>query len=263
MSEKIYGDLYVEYILGSLSEPKTAELRRHLETCEECRANIEELQEVLHSIPLSLEPQAPPPDLKRRLMDEIGGRVEAPAPVGAFPAKPTPPSQFWKGWAIAATVVAVLSGLVCTGLYRAGRSQESQIAFLENEVLQLRHANQGLTIKVRELAGPDVKFLNLAGLSGFEGVAGSAFVMPSEGKAALYLHNLPALGADQAYQLWVIEANRPPYPSNVFQPSGELTELEVTLPVAADQVAVLAVTIEPLGGSQSPTGAMVAATQGS
>ncbi len=66
-----------------------------------------------------------------------------------------------------------------------------------------------------------------------------------------------ALG--QLAKVRVIQNGRPPFPSQVFKSSGETTEVSFTLPVEANQVAVLAVTIEPAGGSPQPTGPMVIA----
>ncbi len=73
-----------------------------------------------------------------------------------------------------------------------------------------------------------------------------------------FLRNLPQLPSDRLYQLWVIEGDQPPYPSEIFARSEPVTELSAELPIAADQVASLAVSIEPRGGSASPTGPIVA-----
>ncbi len=263
MSEKIFGEHYVDYILGSLEPRKMAELSKHLDGCPECRRNLAELEETLHSLPLALEPQAPPPELKERILREIQDRPVV-APFQKPPEKtsrPAPSTNLWRVWAIAASILAVVGLAVSFQLYQSGQTKNANLASLRSEVEQLRQSNLGLQLKVRDLVGPDVRYLNLAGLKGFEGVSGSAFVRPDNAAASVFFHSLPALQTNQAYQLWVIEPGNPPHPSNVFQSSGEITEVDVQLPIAGDQVAALAITIEPSGGSPQPTGSMVALGQ--
>ena len=137
--------------------------------------------------------------------------------------------------------------------------RKQQISSLASEVEALRSLNLGLGTRIEQLSDPRTRFLALAGLTGFEGASGSAFLFPAAGKARLYLHDLPALAANQDLQLWVIEEGQAPYPSEVFKPAPGVTEFEIDLPLPADRVQVLAVTIEPAGGSAGPTGAMVLA----
>ncbi len=263
MSEKIFGEHYVDYILGSLEPGKMAELSKHLDGCPECRQNLAELEETLHSLPLVLEPQAPPPELKDRILREIQERpgvVPFSKPAEKTGA-PSPSLGLWRAWAIAASLAAAIGLAVSFQLYQSGQEKDSSLASMRSELEQLRRSNLGLQLKVRDLVGPDVRYLNLAGLKGFEGVSGSAFVRPDTSAAAVFFHSLPALQANQAYQLWVIEPGNPPHPSSVFQSAGEITEVDIQLPIAGDSIAALAITIEPSGGSPQPTGSMVALGQ--
>ena len=54
------------------------------------------------------------------------------------------------------------------------------------------------------------------------------------GRISLFFHQLPAIEANQDFQLWVIEEGQPPHPSATFVGTGPVTEVEVDLPIAAD-----------------------------
>ncbi len=254
MSRAEFQDQYIEYLLGSLDEVSSERLRHHGEECQDCRSELRELGEILHSLPLALEPVTPAPELKDRLLAEVSsGDQPQPAISGKSRVKR------WRYAAIAAGIlVALLAGLVFQGR-RISREKDLHIASLLAEIDELRNANESLILKVDSLSRPTVRFFNLAGLTGFEGSSASAFVRPEEGRISFFLHELPAIEANQDFQLWVIEEGQPPHPSEAFDAAGAVTEVEVALPVDAARVKVLAVTIEPTGGSPQPTGSMVLA----
>ncbi len=254
MSKVEFQDYYIDYLLDALDEVSSERLKRHLPDCEECQAELKELADTLHSLPLALEPIAPSLQLKDRLLSRISSTQQP---------RPTVSAQSglhgWRAAAVAAGIIIVLlAGLVIQGR-RISRQQDLHVASLLAEIDELRNANQSLILKVDSLSRPTVRFLNLAGLTGFAGSSASAFIRPEEGRISLFFHQLPTIEANQDFQLWVIEEGQPPHPSATFDGIGPVTEIEVDLPIAADQVQVLAVTIEPQGGSPQPTGAMVLA----
>jgi anti-sigma factor RsiW len=59
------------YLLGALEPAEQAEFERHLAGCTECRADLEELRVAADALPRSVEPFAPPPSLKRSLMEAV------------------------------------------------------------------------------------------------------------------------------------------------------------------------------------------------
>ena len=253
MTEQRFEELSMGYVLGSQGAEERLELEAYLAVSPEHEARLRELVEAFHSIPEALTSEEPPAHLKNEILDEISkGKTERSSLGGA---------GIWRPWALAASVLVTVVGFWSFRLLDQNRDQERQISFLSSEVQQLRDLNQGFGVRIQQLSDPRTRFLTLAGLSGFEGASGSAFLFPADGKARLYLHNLPGLAANQDFQLWVIEEGQPPYPSQVFQPVGGVTEFEIDLPINADRVQVLAVTIEPTGGSPGPTGSMVLAGQ--
>jgi anti-sigma-K factor RskA len=62
--------------------------------------------------------------------------------------------------------------------------------------------------------------------------------------------DMPRAPEGRTYQIWVIEGDVPE-PGGLFEPRGESVAAVVEKPL--DEGDVIAVTIEPAGGSQQPT----------
>ena len=59
------------YLLGALEPAEQAAFEGHLAGCPECRAEVEQLRVAADALPRSVEPFAPPPSLKRSLMEAV------------------------------------------------------------------------------------------------------------------------------------------------------------------------------------------------
>ncbi|TCJ19924.1 hypothetical protein E0L93_02930 [Rubrobacter taiwanensis] len=71
-----YRELIGAYLLGQLEEPERSELRRHLEGCNRCRVEVDELRAVVESLGESgVRPdESPPPDLEDRVVSRVAKR---------------------------------------------------------------------------------------------------------------------------------------------------------------------------------------------
>ncbi len=65
------------YLLGGLEPDETAALETHLEGCERCREELRWLQPAVDLLPESVEQLEPPPQLRERLMAEVGAAGDA------------------------------------------------------------------------------------------------------------------------------------------------------------------------------------------
>lgn len=81
------------------------------------------------------------------------------------------------------------------------------------------------------------------------GASGSV-VVSSGGRGALVLSRLPDAPAGKVYEAWVVEG-KVAMPAGLFHGGGATTYVELTRPVPRG--AVVAVTVEPAGGSKHPT----------
>jgi anti-sigma-K factor RskA len=78
-----------------------------------------------------------------------------------------------------------------------------------------------------------------------------SFVVSSGGSAALVLSSLEAAPAGKTYEAWVIPAGKKAIPAGLFRASSGATYV----PIKGDvpKGAVVAATVEPVGGSPQPT----------
>src|SRR6267142_2450440 len=63
--------------ISAASPEEVAELRRHLETCDECRRVADELNEAAALVALSVDPIAPPADARSKMLDALPPRSQS------------------------------------------------------------------------------------------------------------------------------------------------------------------------------------------
>ncbi|HTR73746.1 MAG TPA: anti-sigma factor [Solirubrobacterales bacterium] len=59
------------FALGALDAERVDDFERHLEGCERCQEELRWLAPAVRTLPEAVAQQAPPPELKKRLMDEV------------------------------------------------------------------------------------------------------------------------------------------------------------------------------------------------
>jgi anti-sigma factor RsiW len=66
-----WADSAAAYLLGALPEDEVAGYEAHLGDCPLCREEVEELDVAARALPAAVDPVAPPPSLKARIMAEV------------------------------------------------------------------------------------------------------------------------------------------------------------------------------------------------
>jgi anti-sigma-K factor RskA len=235
------------------------EFRQHLETCEECRNELASYERAAAGIGLGVPPVPPPPGLRDNVMAAVGAPVQGPAavrPRRAFP---------WLGaLATAAAVVLAIALLTTlTQLQRERARAQALAAEAEQARRELAELHQTLAEarSVRDLViHPDSRLTVLAGLQAAPRARARVIWNASTREAVLIASGLQRAPEGKAYEVWVIAASKAPTPAGVFQSETDGTAL-VHLPRVEETARphTFAVTIEPAGGSASPTGPMVLA----
>jgi anti-sigma factor RsiW len=218
-------ELTAAYALDALGDADEAEYEAHLRHCERCREELAAFQETATALAFAAPPASPPPALRERILEQAGS--ERPNVV------PLPPRwTFRAATAVAATAAAAAVGV---GVWAAGLSSS-----LSDE----RAARDRLEEATAILAQRDAERIPV------EGADGALVVAPS-GEAALLLTGLNPAPAGRTYEAWVI-ADGKPRPAGLFGVREETTVVALERPVPAG--ATVAVTLEPEGGVEEPTG---------
>jgi len=107
------------------------------------------------------------------------------------------------------------------------------------------------------LSSPETAKIQLTGMPAAPNSRATFAFDKRTGRAVLMTEGLPVTAADKAYEVWFIPKGRAPMPGRVFtvDSSGHAMIMERMPPEAMDG-AVIAITVEPKGGSASPTGAI-------
>ena len=235
-SHDLIEELIAADVLHGLDELDRRRLERELEShgpdCEECDRLIAEYSEVAARLAVSLDPAAPSAEAEERVMalvrelDDTGGEPERVGREGP-PAGGASRRRRIAFVAVAAAF-AVLGGLVGRALPRTGtRVDQRFLAFA---------AEPGTRI----IAFPPKDGETLA-----------VAVNPAAPGGWIVGSGLPGLADGKVYELWYLpEPNGNLLPAGTFEASGGRVVSPVS--VGASFVA-LAVSIEPHGGSQTPT----------
>jgi anti-sigma-K factor RskA len=222
-------DNVAAYAVGALPEAEAASVEAHLRGCEQCRAEYAYLRPAVTAVAYSAEAcadttsgaVAASPLLKARIMRQV--RSDA-APARAAGMR-LPPAY----WAAAACLaIAILAALTAFSLNRQLRRQIAQSAV------------QSQTIA--DLTSPQSQ----------RHAFGHGEVITNADRLYITMHGLATPPPGRVYQAWTLAKGATRMtPSVTFAPEGGVAVLR--LPQSATDVAAVAVSVEPDGGSQQPT----------
>ena len=177
-------------------------------------------------------------------------------------------------WRAVGTVAAALALMLAALALRQNRIADDRTVQLgalarTNAELSARLDEQGRTLAelreavaaqaqvLRVLAGPRTLTATLAPQAGRSG-SGRVVVDSTTGEGAIVLAGLEPPGPGRTYELWAIRGSRPPEPAGLLPVElGRPTAARVQTVERPTEVTAFAVSIEPAGGSSSPTGPIV------
>jgi anti-sigma-K factor RskA len=221
------------YAVDALDAGERAQFEEHLASCAECRAEVASLQEAT-AVLGGLEEAAPPPSLRDSVLAGIATvrplPPETPAPSAAVTPLAPRRRRPWAMLAAAAAVLAVVGGGTVVWQQVNGPDQ-SQLPSAVDRVLQ----------------AADAKRVNVT-LPG--GVRASLVRSITEGRAVLVTHNMPAAPKDHVYELWLQTPGGAMVPAGLMKEAGSRT---VLLDGDATSATAAGITVEPEGGSESPS----------
>src|SRR5690349_3738664 len=97
-----YREIAASYALDALDERERAEFEAHLSTCAICRQDVADLAPVVSALGTTVEPVAPPPDLKARTLSKATGQPAAPRGQVVQMRRASEPARRSNAWLLAA-----------------------------------------------------------------------------------------------------------------------------------------------------------------
>lgn len=259
----VHGDAPL-YAVDALEPEERAAFEEHLRGCAACRADVDSFGEVGAAL-ASAVAQDPPPALRENVLAAIHGTRAGPSagtPAGttagsSSPAGPETGASSGadvvslvhrrrprRQWLAAAAAAAVLLPGAALGGWAVGTQTE------QREQQQL--AAQEQDRQARLLAAADVATHQLA----VDGRTATLVVSEQEDAAMFVAADLPAPGEGQEYQLWLMQDGSPV--PDVHFGGGQV---QVWLDGDVDRAGAVAMTVEPAGGSRTPTLPVLAAVE--
>ena len=228
MNHERFDEVKDAYVLRALPEQERRELEEYLAAHPERQAEIDELGNVASLLALSPPEQEPSPELRRSIM----AVVEAQRP----PAR----TRSWlagvKELLSVRNLTLGAAALLVIGLFSWNMLLQGQVQDLQGQVASLQDSQQS-------------RMVALAG-TGAAQRAEAEVILLKDHKAVLMAEDMPRVPENKTYQIWVIEDDVP-QPSGLFEADGDTVAAVVEKPLDEDDV--IAITIEPNGGSQQPT----------
>ncbi|ANZ43457.1 hypothetical protein BBK82_41210 [Lentzea guizhouensis] len=222
------------HALGALLDAERAKFEAHLGRCQGCADEVAELTETAARLGSAVD-HVVPGDLRPHVLDAVrrARQVSPTFELGTFFSRR---QGFQRAAALisaacltAAVVAGAHSALTTSKITAVAASPRTQIGDL--------------------MAAPDLRLVTAGN------PAGTAAISLSRNEMLFLVDDLRTLPRDRVYQLWLVH-DHGPRSAGVLRPAGEAMSLLVT---GIDEVGEIILTVEPAGGSSSPTGTPVLA----
>lgn len=266
-------ELAALYVVDALTHDEQVAFEAHLLECADCRAEVTDLRLVTEQLSRSVEVD-PPASLRASVLAGITRTAQdqsnPPAPAvsggGAHRSAPTASSRPVVSHAPPSSTSASAPASRDDNVLPFRRRVTSRLPYLVAAAsvllalgfggwaMQSRHDAQQASDRQAEvvqlLAASDVRTVTGTGPAGS---SATVILSPARQQAVLVANGMPALPDGKVYEVWAVSGA--PTPAGTFTPSGS-TSL-VTLPESAVSASQVAVTVEPTGGSDHPTTAVL------
>jgi anti-sigma-K factor RskA len=270
-------DLIPLKALSQLDGDEARAVDEHLAAgCDECERELASFNQALVEMAMVEAGADGPAD---RIWSRLQARLDESRPAQRIEDRTTRESSRERGFAImlgsaaaAAVVAIVVSYAFLNSRLRSDTSETSnEIAALTAKVIEVQRnvdttgdqltALEAKVAQITDLTlaslGPDARVARLAGLPASPSATGTVALSPTQGTAMLEVNGLPPTPDDKEYEVWWIGAKQGPVKAGLFEPSSHgATIVSLDLPPPGEIVLASAITLEPLGGVEKPSGAM-------
>ena len=246
MNHERFEDLKDAYVLGALPEAERMSFEEYLAAHPERQAEIDELGAVAGLLAFSPEEQEPSPELRSRVMEVVEAQAE--------PRRVRERSALGRiGDFLSVRSLALgAAALLVVGLLAWNVALQGQVEDLQGQVQDAQGQVQDLQAQVEDARDQQLQQSPTIELEGAWADQGANAEVASihEDKVILVASDMPSVPENRTCQIWVI-SNDVPKPSGLFQPDANMTAAPITHSIT--KADVIAVTVEPAGGSEQPT----------
>ncbi len=223
------------FLLGASDAEEAAVVRAHLEGCPICQALAKRLQRAIGSVPLAVEPVAPPARLRERILAAAAASRQS---IRSIPQRaPVLRLRRPAGWRWATSLRATIAAAAV-------------VAFALGAGFGL---GIGRSISPAPESAAAVAQHTLTGSGAMAGAQGRVFELRQEGLTLVQFSGLPQPDQGKVYELWLIPKDGQPSPAGVFAPDSQGSHVVVLARNLAGLKA-LAVTVEKApDGAKAPT----------
>jgi anti-sigma-K factor RskA len=231
------------YALGALSSDDRVALEKHLDSCAECRRELEQLRGDMALLAWSAAGAKPPARSRARLMKSVS---REPRTVAA------PPRRSW--WVLTPWLATLVLMGVAVLFWMRNHDFEKRIARIQQDFAAKEAQVEEAREIVATLTAKDAQRVTLVAAKKPPQPQGKAIYVRERGRLIFIASDFPQLPPQRAYELWLIPKSGSPIPAGVFKPDahGSATIVHPPLP-AGTEAKAFAITVEPDSGSSLPT----------
>lgn len=257
-------ELMPEYALGSLLPDEAESVKDHARVCSVCHRELGAYELVVDGLLVSPAPIAPASLLRDRVMRAAGvvpvltQRTRDGLGFGAWLSSILSPAG---GLGRLSSAVAVVALLVAVGAAFQSQQLQSDLTKMQVENQSLRSATEANRLVFSDALRPGAIVWQLRGTESAPTALASLYCRPEGRTGLLSATNLQPLPEGEAYQLWLIRDGQRTSGGMLTVNSSGRGYLVVEAPEPFGEYQGVGMTVEPAGGSPSPTGQRVLAGQ--
>jgi anti-sigma-K factor RskA len=240
------------YAMGTLDEPASPELRAHLAGCEECRRELDALRGDLALLALSATGPQPPQRSRQRLQAAISEEQRP-----SFEPEDVPVMRrlFPRWLTLAPAAIAVVLAATSLGLLlevqKLKEGNNKAFAELQRVKQEAAYAKEVLAM----FTDPKAQQITLVAAKTAPPAHIKTIYQKDKGHILVLASSLAPIPDDKVYQLWMLPASGgAPMPLGTFHIDNHGNGMMLdTMEAEGVEAAGFAVTVEPVGGSKTPT----------